>query len=35
LTKIDRKTLDEHFGRSGATIDLNMVGNQGGDDVDG
>jgi V-type H+-transporting ATPase subunit B len=35
LTKIDAKILDEYYVRSGANIDLNTVGNIGGDDVDG
>jgi len=35
LTKIDNKILDEYYVRSGANIDLNAAGQQGGDDVDG
>jgi V-type H+-transporting ATPase subunit B len=35
LTKIDAKILDEYYVRSGANIDLNAAGQQGGDDVDG
>jgi len=35
LTKIDAGVLDEYYVRSGANIDLNAAGQQGGDDVDG
>jgi len=35
LTKIDAKILNEYYVRSGANIDLNAAGQQGGDDVDG